>query len=119
MGTNRPSKRARDSRKVQRLAIFMRDRFRCQYCRVNLNDLPYDQRTLDHVIPQSLGGSSLAENLVACCGSCNSLRGNHLLSVWACDETLQRVYEQLAIDIVPFLIRAKNKINPGKPKKDH
>jgi 5-methylcytosine-specific restriction endonuclease McrA len=31
---------------------------------------------LDHVIPSSRGGSNEESNLVPCCGSCNSAKGN-------------------------------------------
>ena len=31
---------------------------------------------MDHVIPLSLGGKTKWENMVAACGSCNSLKGN-------------------------------------------
>lgn len=34
--------------------------------------------TVDHVWPRSLGGESVYENLLPCCGTCNSHRGNTL-----------------------------------------
>ena len=33
------------------------------------------QITVDHVVPRSKGGSHKLENLVLCCGSCNSSKG--------------------------------------------
>jgi hypothetical protein len=38
--------------------------------------------TLDHVIPASHGGLKNPENLVACCDSCNQLRGNKTVEQW-------------------------------------
>lgn len=34
--------------------------------------------TRDHIIPKSLGGKDLVENLRPCCSDCNSLRGNEM-----------------------------------------
>jgi 5-methylcytosine-specific restriction endonuclease McrA len=64
------------TRALSRKNILLRDRNTCQYCAVVLSagDL-----TLDHVVPRSRGGLSTWENLVACCHSCNRMKGNQLL----------------------------------------
>lgn len=49
-----------------RYAILERDQFRCNYCKQTEVQLE-----VDHVIPKSLGGSDLPENLVAACKDCN------------------------------------------------
>lgn len=51
-----------------RFNVFLRDRFRCQYCgeRHKSNDL-----TFDHVIPRARGGQTTWENIVAACWTCN------------------------------------------------
>ena len=51
-----------------RFNVFLRDRFRCQYCgeKFRSNDL-----TFDHVIPRCAGGQATWENIVAACWSCN------------------------------------------------
>jgi 5-methylcytosine-specific restriction endonuclease McrA len=56
-----------------RSKIFIRDRYRCQYCGVKgtLQDL-----TLDHILPRSRGGQSVPENLCACCHPCNQRKGD-------------------------------------------
>lgn len=46
---------------------------RCRYCRVRLTDRNV---TLDHLIPECLGGNHDAGNLGFCCERCNSLKGN-------------------------------------------
>ena len=54
--------------KRQRFGIFKRDRFTCQYCG---RCPPAVVLEVDHVIPESAGGSSHASNLVASCFDCN------------------------------------------------
>ncbi|RSX44676.1 HNH endonuclease [Bifidobacterium castoris] len=49
-----------------RFEVLRRDGMECHYC--HRKDVPL---TVDHVIPQALGGPSTAENLVACCRDCN------------------------------------------------
>lgn len=55
-----------------RFNVFLRDRFRCQYCgEQHLHDLTYD-----HVVPRSLGGVTSWENVTAACSPCNLRKGN-------------------------------------------
>lgn len=51
-----------------RFNVFLRDRFRCQYCgeKFRSNDL-----TFDHVIPRARGGQTCWDNIVAACWDCN------------------------------------------------
>ena len=55
-----------------RFNVFLRDRFRCQYCgeRYRSTDL-----TFDHVIPRCDGGPTTWENIVAACWPCNMAQG--------------------------------------------
>lgn len=48
----------------------------CEYCGKQ-NDLSWD-----HLIPQSKDGPDIVENLVLCCKSCNSSKGNRGLYAW-------------------------------------
>jgi hypothetical protein len=56
-----------------RSLIYKRDDNECQYCG-SKNNL-----TIDHVIPRSRGGQDTWDNLVTCCSSCNTKKGNLLL----------------------------------------
>lgn len=48
-----------------RFEVLRRDGYACHYC--HCKDIPL---TVDHVVPQALGGRDEAENLVACCMEC-------------------------------------------------
>ena len=52
-----------------RKAVFIRDRFTCQYCgtRVSLKS-----GTRDHVVPRSRGGADTLSNVVTACSACNT-----------------------------------------------
>ncbi len=55
-----------------RFNVFLRDRFRCQYCGAR------EDLTFDHLIPRSRGGHTTWENVVAACSPCNLAKGGHL-----------------------------------------
>lgn len=56
-----------------RINVFLRDRFRCQYCneRFNAREL-----TFEHVVPRARGGDTSWENIVAACAPCNVMKGS-------------------------------------------
>jgi 5-methylcytosine-specific restriction endonuclease McrA len=66
-------RRRRQTAGMKRLRIFVRDRFRCQYCgeRRAANEL-----TLDHITPRSREGRSTPENLATACVRCNTRKGS-------------------------------------------
>lgn len=55
--------------KFSRVNVFTRDGYRCQYCRNVFNP---SELNFDHVIPRTLGGKTVWENIVASCYSCNA-----------------------------------------------
>lgn len=57
--------------------VTLRDRFRCQYCNETVG---MQSVTMDHVIPQSRGGKTAWENIVASCYDCNQKKGNKLMT---------------------------------------
>ncbi len=59
-------KRPRLERKMTRHEIFNRDKYTCQYCGRQTQQL-----TLDHIIPRSRGGEHTWENVVSACVTCN------------------------------------------------
>ena len=63
-------------RQEKRLAIYLRDEFRCAYCSQDMTDAEPGTLALDHLIARSKGGSNHQSNLVTICRTCNSRRGN-------------------------------------------
>jgi 5-methylcytosine-specific restriction endonuclease McrA len=57
-----------------RFNVFLRDRFRCQYCGTKFSSADL---TFDHVKPRARGGVTCWENIVAACSPCNT-RKDHL-----------------------------------------
>ena len=59
--------------KFTRRNIYIRDKYRCQYCGkvFEPKDLTYD-----HVIPRSRGGKTTWTNVVTCCHACNRKKGS-------------------------------------------
>jgi len=62
----------RNEVKFNRRNIFARDRNRCQYCGKRY---PTSELSLDHIIPRSMGGQSVWENIVCACTTCNVKKG--------------------------------------------
>ena len=59
--------------KFNRKHVLIRDQFRCRYCDKKLGK---QTTTIDHIIPVSRGGKSSYDNCVACCVSCNNVKGD-------------------------------------------
>lgn len=66
-------RRRREAAGMKRLRIYMRDKFRCQYCgeRKQAGDL-----TLDHIFPRSRGGENSPVNIVTACVACNQRKAD-------------------------------------------
>lgn len=62
-----------DGVKFNRMNLFIRDDFSCQYCG---SKLPPRDLTFDHVVPRASGGRTSWENIVAACVGCNSRKGS-------------------------------------------
>jgi 5-methylcytosine-specific restriction endonuclease McrA len=62
------------------LAILERDDYRCQYC--GLDGRASFENALvmrvDFVVPRAKKGKKDPQNLVACCGPCNTIKGTRL-----------------------------------------
>jgi 5-methylcytosine-specific restriction endonuclease McrA len=57
--------------------------FRCGFCLVDLRTLPKFQRTWDHLLPVSRGGTNTADNVVPCCKTCNSRKKDRHIALMA------------------------------------
>jgi 5-methylcytosine-specific restriction endonuclease McrA len=56
-----------------RFNVFLRDRFRCQYCG---GGFPSEDLTFDHLVPRSRGGRTTWTNVVTACQHCNLVKGS-------------------------------------------
>lgn len=66
-------RRRREASSMKRLRIYMRDKFRCQYCGEKETAAGL---TLDHIMPRSRGGDNSPVNVVTACVECNNRKGN-------------------------------------------
>jgi 5-methylcytosine-specific restriction endonuclease McrA len=78
----------------KRLAIYIRDDFRCAYCGRDLKDASPEEVNLDHLLPRSAGGSNEASNLITACKSCNCSRQDKPWIDYATGGAIERI-EQL------------------------
>jgi 5-methylcytosine-specific restriction endonuclease McrA len=66
-------RRRREASGAKRMRIYMRDKFRCQYCG---EKKPGNELTLDHILPRSRGGDNSPVNIVTACVPCNTRKGD-------------------------------------------
>jgi hypothetical protein len=66
--------------RLLRQAISKRAKFRCSYCRT-FEAITGALFTVDHIIPESLGGPTSLENLCLACWPCNLRKGNRLTAI--------------------------------------
>jgi 5-methylcytosine-specific restriction endonuclease McrA len=66
-------RRRREQSGMKRLRIYMRDKFRCQYCG---EKKVVGELTLDHILPRSRGGGNSPLNVVTACVHCNNRKSN-------------------------------------------
>jgi len=54
-----------------------RTNYRCAYCLTD-EQIAGVRHTIDHIIPQSLGGQTIVENLCLACWDCNLIKNNRV-----------------------------------------
>lgn len=59
-----------------RLQVLTRDNNRCRAC--GFADI--DHLEADHIVPESLGGSTTLDNLATLCGACNRAKGDAIVT---------------------------------------
>lgn len=69
----RAFRRVRRPVKFNRVNLYARDRYRCQYCGERA---PLRELTFDHVVPRSQGGVTSWTNIVTACAACNRRKAN-------------------------------------------
>ena len=66
-------RRRREASGMKRLRIYMRDKFRCQYCG---DKKPASELTPDYILPRSRGGDNSPVNIVTACVPCNNRKSD-------------------------------------------
>jgi len=66
-------RRRQEASGMKRMRIYMRDKFRCQYCG---EKKAASELTLDHILPRSRGGDNSPVNIVTACVACNNRKGS-------------------------------------------
>lgn len=84
--TSQPANRADQTRVARRtkreiserlrFSVLLRDGFRCQSCGRSPVKSPGVELQVDHIVPWSKGGETIAENLQTKCKECNQGKGN-------------------------------------------
>jgi 5-methylcytosine-specific restriction endonuclease McrA len=96
-------------RKEKRLAIYIRDNFKCCYCEKDLRNVTASDVNLDHIVPKSYGGSNNESNLITSCKSCNCSRQDKSVEEYATSAALARIelqrYQALNIRLAQNIIR--------------
>lgn len=84
-------------RSFQRARLEEREGGLCFYCGTTPS-----QPTVDHVIPLTMGGGSISNNVVYCCKPCNMAKADHLPDDWYCvlQTLLTKKELRLAVDMV-------------------
>ena len=98
----------------KRLAIYIRDGWRCQYCGDDLSDVRAVEVSLDHIIPSKYGGDNESDNLVTSCRRCNGMRQDKALERFASPETCRIIRRQLDKDISEYRKIARRLIDEQK-----
>jgi 5-methylcytosine-specific restriction endonuclease McrA len=90
-----------------RLAVYLRDSFRCVYCLTDLHGADPRDVTLDHVVAKVDGGSNKPENLITACRHCNCSRQDAPLKRFAGPEALAHIKRNTARKIDRYRKLAK------------
>jgi 5-methylcytosine-specific restriction endonuclease McrA len=94
-------------RKDLRLAVYLRDSFRCVYCCADLHGAAPMDITLDHVEAHADGGGNEPANIVTACRGCNCSRQDKPLARFAGPETRRDIRRLTARSIRRYRTLAK------------
>ena len=110
-------------RPAKRLAIYLRDGFRCAYCGADLTGAAPRAISLDHVIPRERGGSNHERNLVTACSGCNATRRHRSVRQFRPDawvEVVRRVNRPLgpSLDLARAILSGEAPAVETRPAAD-
>jgi 5-methylcytosine-specific restriction endonuclease McrA len=93
-------------RQSTRVAIYLRDGFKCAYCGEDLRGKSPREMGLDHLECSSHGGSNAPWNLVTACRSCNSKRGTKPWYEYATGGAVERIQHLRSLPLNRTLAKA-------------
>ena len=93
--------------KERRLAIYLRDEFRCAYCGCDLHGAHPRQLNLDHLVPRIHKGTNESSNLVLACLPCNASRQDKAVHHFATGGALKRIANLKRRSMTKYLRLAK------------
>lgn len=76
------------------IEVALQSQYRCGYC-LSQQRLMGVALTVDHIIPQSVGGETTLENLCLACWDCNLAKSDRITAVDPETETAVRLYHPL------------------------
>jgi len=79
--------------KALREQIVTEARHRCGYCLTSARIIGAPME-IDHIIPESLGGPTVRENLWLACSMCNDHKGNRIAALDPLTEEVVRLFER-------------------------
>lgn len=116
MATTKPTRKPKGYKKMnggawirreKRFAIYLRDGFRCGYCKTDLRTANRFDINLDHIICRGEKGSTNEPtNLITSCRSCNSKRQDKKFEYFATKGQQKRIIAQTMISLDIELAKA-------------
>lgn len=91
----------------KRLAIYLRDSFRCVYCCCDLHDADPRDITLDHLVAKVDGGSNDETNLVTSCRACNCSRQDKPIAKFCGPQTRKDIRRLTSRKLAKYVTLAK------------
>lgn len=91
----------------KRLAVYLRDGFRCLCCGRDLRDADPRDVTLDHAKARCDGGSNHESNIYTACVSCNSRRQDKPLYDFVGPERMRLIRRNLKRSLTKYRLLAK------------
>lgn len=85
--------------------------YKCAYCGSEEN------LTIDHIVPQSKGGTDFTKNVVCCCHSCNQSKGHEHWKLWYvqqdfyCEEKFDRIEKWMKPEPPTYLYSYRSRKN--------
>jgi len=75
-----------------RQLVAERSGYSCSYC-LTAQDIVGASFTIDHIVPEALGGTTTADNLCLACWSCNLIKGSRIAAIDPQTNEMARLFD--------------------------